>query len=61
MVATMIFVTLIQNIKRVCGSDELILNGGAIATGLYGMINMQGKVTGACFNPAVAICQTVYQ
>ena len=61
MIGAMIFVTLIMNIKRISGSDELILNAGAIATGLYGMINMLGNMTGACFNPAVGICQTIFQ
>ena len=37
------------------------MNGFAISSTLIGMMYNSTKISGACFNPAVAIVQTVFQ
>ena len=60
LVCTFIFVSVYINIKRVNGSTEDILNAWTLGLVLYGLqIMVYG--TGASFNPAIAISQTIYQ
>lgn len=59
-VCTFIFVNMILNLKNNNGSTQ-ILNGFAISSTLIGMIYNAGGISGACFNPAVAIVQTIFQ
>jgi len=61
MIATFIFVIVILCIKKYNPSDNGLINCGAIALTLYGMIKMIVGQTGGCLNPAVAITQTVFQ
>ena len=61
MIATFIFVTVILCIKKYNPSGDGLINCGAIAMTLYGMIKMNGGITGGCFNPAVAIAQTTFE
>jgi len=61
MIATFIFVTVILCIKKYSPSPDGLVNCGAIAMTLYGMIKMIGGLTGGCMNPAVAITQEIFQ
>jgi len=60
-VGTFFFVAVICNLKRINGSKHDGVNAFAIGLTLYGILNMVGSSTGGCFNPAVALAQTVYQ
>jgi len=55
MIMTFLFVSIILNIKRINGSNEIIINGASVSLALYGFIKMIGNITGACLNPAVAL------
>ena len=62
MICTWIFVLVILTVKgKNSGpSTDGVLVGMVVAATLWGLINID-YVTGACFNPAVAIGQTVFQ
>ena len=61
-VCTFIFISVIMIAKYdENGHDELIPNAGMIAGTLYFMIKAAGSVSGAALNPAVGLCQTVFQ
>ena len=61
-VTTFIFISVIMIAKYdENGSDQLIPNAAMIAGTLYVMLNTAGKISGAALNPAVGLCQQVFQ
>jgi len=61
MIGTFIFVSVILCIKKFGPSKDGLVNCAAIAMTLYGMIKMDGAISGGCLNPAVALTQTLFQ
>jgi len=61
-VTTFIFISVILIAKYdENGADQLIPNAAMIAGTLYVMLNTAGKISGAALNPAVGLCQQVFQ
>lgn len=61
LLGTFILVSVILTIKKYSPSKDTIVNCGAIALTIYGLIKMNGAMSGGCLNPAVAIAQSFFQ
>ena len=61
MFATFIFVSVVLNIKYLNGSSSDAVNAFAVSFALVGCIIFAGPISGAALNPAVGICQSVFQ
>lgn len=58
---TYFLTTVIMTVKYQVKSGPLQLNGFIIGLSLSGLIWCGGPTSGACFNPAVAIVQPIFQ
>lgn len=61
LIGTFIFASLIVSVKFHNGARDGVFNCFLVGMCLYAVLNMVGGVSGGAINPAVGLCQCVFQ
>lgn len=61
MLASLVFISTVLQVKYVFGNGEHLINSASIAISYYGMTTMASNVSGGSLNPMISFIQIIFQ